>query len=133
MIKLPNWLRRDKLKLPSWAKVKESTHVDSGKISICIHADTPGYIEEWFKLLNVTQPDRYWLEVAYQCAKLDLQSALVGTEYDPRTSGKSAEFHFSRASEWALKRFPSGKGEDAASRGKEARQHYIRVRGALPF
>lgn len=126
----PDWMRRDTVALPGWARIAE-TH--SEKVSVCIEADTAGYIKEWFGLLNVETPDQYWLEVAYQCAKMDLQTALLGTQYDPRTSGKPAEFHFSRAPEYALTAHPKGKGVEAASKGREAREHYRRIRGRLPF
>jgi len=131
-LKFPSWMRRSSLALPEWARVIDSTNSLSGKISICIEGDTDGYIKEWFGLLGVTKPDQYWLEVAYQCAKLDLQSALVNTEYDPR-GGKFAEFKFTRAPQWALKNFSAGKGTKAATQGREAREHYKRVRGRLPF
>jgi hypothetical protein len=118
------------LVLPKWARAAK-TH--SPKVSICIEADTAGYVAEWFKLLKVGDTDQYWLEVAYQCAKLDLQAALVGTEFDPRTSALPAEFHFSRASQYEQKNFPQGRGIAAATRGREAREHYRNVRGSLPM
>lgn len=128
MFKLPSWLQR-KLDLPPWARALPCGQ----KFCIRIEADPDGYIPEWFKLLEVGKPDQYWLEVAYQCAKLDLQSCLAGTDYDPRIAGKPAEFHFLDRPEWALTRHPKGRGKDAASKGKEARAHYRRIRGRLPF
>lgn len=116
--------------LPKWASIAAETPTN---VSVVINADTEGYVAEWFKLLNVTQPDQYWLEVAYQCAKLDLQSALVGTEFDPRTSGKPAEFRFSRAPQYAQSKHEPGLGAERASKGREARDHYRRIRGRLPF
>lgn len=130
VIKLPDWLRRDKLALPAWAKVAKR---HSDKVAICIEVDTDGYVREWLALLGSPKVDQYWLEVAYQCAKLDVQMALVGTEFDPRVSGRPVEFHFSKAPEWALVRHPHGRGIDAATKGKEARGHYVRVRGRMPF
>ena len=130
MIKLPSWMRRQKLQLPSWAKVKAD---GNDKVALIIEADTAGYVAEWFELLGVQKPDQYWLEVAFQCAKLDLQSALAGTSYDPRTNARPVEFHFTRADQCALRRFPVGRGVEAASKGKEARGHYKRIRGSLPF
>lgn len=127
---LPKWLQRDTLTLPPWAKVGPAKDA----FSIRILVDTDGYVTEWLKLLGADhKPDQYWLEVAYQCAKLDVQTALVGTTYDPRTAGKSAEFLFSNAPQWALKKFPVGRGTEPASRGREAREHYVRIRGRLPF
>lgn len=129
MFKFPAWLKRDKIQLPPWAKVVPF----NDKLCIRIEADPDGYIPEWLELLEVKKPDQYWLEVAYQCAKLDLQACLAGTDYDPRTAGKAAEFHFLNRPQWALNRHPKGRGINAASKGKEARAHYRRIRGPLPF
>lgn len=132
-IVIPSWLKKPKLPLPPWAKVKDSVIADVGKVSLVIEADTKEYVEEWFKLLGVDKPDQYWLEVAYQCAKLDLQMAVLDTEFDPRHAGKAVEFRFSNYPPYALKRWPEGKGLEKATKGKEAREHYKRIRGRLPF
>lgn len=134
-MKLPSWLKRDTLKLPPWAKVKKSARVDSGAISICIEGDTDGYVREWFALLGVEPgaADQYWLEVAYQCAKMDLQSAITNTVHDPRTSGCSVEFIFTQSERWAQNKYPAGRGIHAATQGREARDHYRRIRGLLPL
>jgi len=129
-LQLPSWLRRETLRLPPWAKRAKN---QSDWASITIEADTDAYVAEWFGLLGVTKPDQYWLEVAYQCAKLDLQTAIAGTEYDPRIGGKPAEFKFNRSDKWALKLHPTGKGIKAATQGREARGHYVRIRGRMPF
>ena len=117
------------LVLPRWAKVGPS----KDKMAVVLKADMDGAMTEWFELLGNPKPDQYWLEVAYQCAKMDLQMALSGTQFDPRNAGKSSELHFSRAPQWAQSAFPKGKGADAATQGREARGHYQRVRGRLPF
>lgn len=128
---LPKWLRKDSLSLPDWARVADQ---QKDAISVIIDVDTDGAMKEWLKLLGApTPPDQYWVECAYQCAKLDLQSAIAGTAHDPRTAGKSAQFNFSRAPQWALSNFAPGKGTAAATQGREAREHYRRVRGKLPF
>lgn len=133
--KLPSWLRRDELKLPPWAKVQDSHMVDDGRIALSIAVDTDGYVKEWFALLGVepANADQYWLEVAYQCAKLDIQMAIEGTKYDPRTAGKATEIVMNRAAHWQQKLHPAGKGSHAATKGLEAREHYRRIRGRLPF
>lgn len=125
----PEWLQRDDIKLPSWAQIVEGPD----KYSVAIEVDTDGYIEDWFTILEVSHPDQYWLEVAYQCAKLDLQMAIAGSKYDPRTSGKPANFHFKRSEKWTQKKYPAGKGPNAATQGREAREHYRRIRGRLPM
>jgi len=121
--------KSNEIKLPSWAQIVPG----SDKVSVRIEVDTAGYIKEWFAKLDVKTPDQYWLEVAYQCAKMQLQDALVGTQYDPRTAGKPAEFHFLRSAEHALSRHPTGKGARAATQGREARQHFKRIHGRLPW
>lgn len=137
-INLPNWLRRKPQAtaapalplLPSWATVAD--HPDD-RVSICVDIDTDAAMNQWMKLLDAPSIDQYWIEVAYQCAKLDVQMALVGTPHDPRVSSKSAEFRFDRAPQWGLARHPHGRGTAAATQGREARGHYVRVRGRMPF
>ena len=123
------------IKLPSWARVSE--HVDE-RLCVIIEADTEGYLAEWLPLLmqgidaedRLTHVDQYWLECAYQCAKMDLQEALIRSDYDQRA--KPAEFRFSCAEQWAMRNFPEGRGWHAATKQYEARAHFIRVRGRLP-
>lgn len=149
--RLPDWLKKTSLKLPGWAWVSDDYNHD--KMSLKIVADPAIAYPEWFALLHdekypipldmakigithmpdVDVPDQYWLEVAYQCTKLDLQSAIVGTPYDPRLSGKNVEFKFQKTEKYAHKNWPAGKTAEVASQGKQARLHYIRVRGSLPM
>lgn len=117
------------LNLPAWAKIGDP----DDKYSITLLASTDGYVDEWLPLLKIDKPDQYWLEVAYQCAKMDLQRAIEGTEFDPRAAGKSAAIKFDRSEKYALNKHPTGKGAAAATQGREAREHYRRVRGRLPF
>jgi hypothetical protein len=127
---IPTVLRTRKVELPEWAKITDS----NSKVSIKINADTDGYVKEWFSLLGVTNPDHYWLEVAYQCAKMDLQRAIENTAFDPRYAGKAAEFHFSGVPQWSMNRFQVGRGTGPASQGGEARKHFERIRGGkVPF
>lgn len=118
------------LVLPAWATQREGEHP---KVSVIVNIDSAAAYADWLARLEVTELDQYWLEVAYQCIKLDCQAALVGTEFDPRTSGKSAEFRFDNAPKYALKSHPEGKGVALATQGREARGHYVRIRGAMPF
>lgn len=114
--------------LPDWAKA----HVNDGGMLV-VEGDTDRYVAEWLQLLKVKTPDQYWLEVAYQCAKMDVQTAIEGSEFDPRTCKKPHYILFSRSSKYALAQHPTGKGAAAATQGREARDHYKRVRGRLPF
>lgn len=128
MLRKPEWTRV-LMALPDWAK-----RVPCGKkVCIKVEIDPDGFIPYWLDLLGVTTPDQYWLEVAYQCAKLDVQASLESTEYDPRVAGKPAEIKVLNRPDWALAKFPKGKGVQAASQGKEARGHYKRVRGRIPL
>ncbi len=135
------WLKKPMAGLPPWAKRIDTYASQNGKISVCIEADTDAYVPFWFKLLGVMaedgtylqDPDQYWLEVAYQCAKMDLQLAITNTEHDPRDAGMSAEFRFSRSEQWPQSKFPPGRGATAATQGHEARDHFRRIRGRIPF
>lgn len=116
--------------LPSWAKEEAS---ESGKVAVVVRVDSKAAFEFWLEKLAPPAVDQYWLEVAYQCAKLDVQAALAGSEFDPRTCGKPTEIHFSNAPEFALSTFEEGRGTAAATQGKEARGHYVKARGRMPF
>lgn len=129
-INLPAWLQRSKLQLPEWASV--DPHTPKGT-ALHIAVDTDKAMREWLGLLGSPPIDQYWLEVAFQCVKLDCQMALAGTEYDPRINAKPAQFTMNRAEHFAQKKHPVGKGAAQASQGKEARGHYIRIRGNLPM
>lgn len=103
------------------------------KLSGCVTIDSAAAYPYWLDLLGVKEVDQYWLEVAYQCIKLDAQMAVVDTALDPRVAGKSIEIKFSRAEEFAQAKYPSGRGPSLATRGKEARNHYVRIRGRMPM
>lgn len=75
--------------------------------------------------------DQYWLEVAYQMMKLDAQHAVRMAGVDPRPK-KSLEFKVLNRPDWVLKNHPKGRGIEAASKGKEARGHFQRLRGFMP-
>lgn len=140
----PEWEDAE-LRLPSWAKVA-SERPDGA--SIKIEVDMQQAYPYWLQLLGFDELTQYNLEVAYQCIKLDLQAALVRTAYDPRVAGKHAVFKFLRAEEYAQAGKPVGRsaetvtagnqkvtlaGAELASQGLHARQHYVRIRGALPL
>jgi hypothetical protein len=117
-------------KLPAWATLVPAT---SDGIGVNVEVDSEAAYPYWLDLLGAGATDQYWLEVAYQCIKLDVQSALVGTEYDPRIMGKPAQIIFSRAEQYAQSKHPPGRGASVATKGREARGHYVRVRGRMPF
>lgn len=87
--------------------------------------------------LGVSQADydQYWIEVAYQCAKLTVQKLVLGTELDPRPKGHGKgsalviviESGGGRKDRWALAKFKKGKGTSAATKGREAKGHYAQI------
>lgn len=131
--------------LPPWAKVADRQHE---RASITIDVDSAAAYAYWLELLDNPPLDQYWLEVAHQCIKLDLQAALANSEHDPRFAERHAAFHFLRAEQYAQAGKPTGRsvtkrgrdgkdvtlsGANLASQGLEAREHYKRVRGSLPL
>ena len=70
------------------------------------------------------RPTRYWLEVAFQCMKLELQVAMRGHGFEIRVHDADKA--------WAQDKFPEGRGIVAATWGKEAREHFRRCRGFVP-
>lgn len=106
------------IKLPAWAALDPD---NPNRIVV----DSAAAYTAWLAELGVgpEQVDQYWVEVAYQCIKMDLQAA----------AGRfGLTIRMLRADRFALARFKPGRGVAAATRGKEARAHYARVRGVLP-
>lgn len=111
--------------MPKWM-----TRRDNGVIVI----DPDGAYPEILAALKVEKKDwdQYWIEVAYQCAKLEVMRIIHGTEFDPRPA-KSLVIHIeSRKDTWALAKFKSGRGAVAASKGGGAREHYKKWREFIP-
>lgn len=91
--------------------------------------DQPQLRKEWVECFKeLDPPSAYWLEVAYQCMKLELQVAM-------RTFTFEIHVHDS-AKRWAQKKAKKGRGAEKAAGGvqggKEAREHFARLRGVLP-
>jgi hypothetical protein len=109
----------DEIKLPGYAKL-------GGKHRALqiVDVDADAAYRAWLDELGVTTIDRYWLEVAYQCIKMELQVAM-------RRFGFEIHIH-DPEKHWAQAKVPNGKGADAASKGKEAREHFRRLRGFIP-
>lgn len=117
-------LRSQRPNLPAWAQIRKDG---------VIEVDTDAAYGEWFQLLGNPKLDQYWLEVAYQCAKMDLQAAIAGTPMDPSIAKQPALFKFRRSVSLAQSKHKRGKGPELATKGLEARAHYRRIRGFLPF
>ena len=71
--------------------------------------------------------DHYWLEVVRQCCKFDLQNAVIKAG-----GGFGFDIVFLPSEKFAPKHYKAGRGMQAATQGREARKHYIKLRGALP-
>ena len=118
------------INLPEWAKLVDSRP----GIAVTIEVDSAAAYAAWLSELNVDNTiDQYWLEVAYQCIKLDVQAALEASELSPLKLGAPAQINFTRAEQFAQKNYPVGRGAHAATKGREAREHYKRRRGRVPF
>ncbi|TVO75134.1 hypothetical protein [Sedimenticola selenatireducens] len=113
-----------KASLPDWAKA-----IAPGKIDLFADHFYPELLME----LGVEGEaiDQYWLEVAYQCAKLDVQNAIRGTDLMPKVGGALCLFVQDPDKRWSQKNYPEGKGAESATKGKEARDHYTRIRGGF--
>lgn len=100
-----------------WAKkIKRS-----GKCPL-IEVDADKAYPEMLKELKVEKIDQYWLEVAFQCIKMDCQMAY----------GFGIVIHMFGSKKFAQKSYPKGRGWVVATKGKEARGHYKNLRGRLP-
>lgn len=70
-----------------------------------------------------TNLDQYWLEVAYQCIKMDCQ----------RFNGMGIDIRIrDRERKYCQANYREGRGAHAATQGKEARNHYMRMCGSIP-
>lgn len=85
---------------------------------------TVGAMTEAEAACDPAKPTQYWLEVAYQCAKMDLQVAMRTPGFEIRILDTDKNF--------ALAKWPEGRGLVAATWGKEAREHFRRLRGFVP-
>ena len=136
---LPRWLKKDRVR-PGY-----------------FIANPDGFYPVLLKLFEAHnsipyngEVDAYWLEIAYQCMKLEVQRAVVLEGIDPRPLGglyihvttrtiKSGKTHKDR---WALVNHNPGRfveyeklhGARQAWRAvaRDARKYYIALRGVLP-
>jgi hypothetical protein len=113
------------VRLPKWASVnQEKRYIDiDPDVAYPVILGALGIAE--------AQYDQYWLEVAYQCAKMKVQSVVEGSELDPRSRSEDPRplviNVLSRKDRWALTDFTPGRGIDAATKGREARAYYERI------
>jgi len=132
--------------LPEWAKLKDAV-IQIPVIDVDTDAAYIAFLTEYATLpavslppvdeggrpksgapvevsCDASDPDQYWLEVCYQSIKLELQLALRMFTFEARLHD--------RGKKWAQSKYPLGRGPLAATEGKEARQHFKRLRGMLP-
>lgn len=141
--------------LPDWAESLE-TPFDKMRVSVDaedayeallgeyveFYSDPDNYPDEWLREdgdlraewerclegLEVENPTAYWLEVAYQSIKLDLQLACRTFNLEIRIHDADKRFSQEAA--------PDGRDVMEAAGGfeggKEAREHFRRMRGMLP-
>ena len=83
-------------------------------------------VEEANLPLEPERLDQYWLEVCYQCMKMDLQTEF-GFNIEIRVNAEGR-----RKDKWAYDAHPEGLGAERAARGKEARKHFESLRGFIP-
>lgn len=110
----------DKANLPEWATDTGRMH---GKLSV-YGVDCDKAYPALLKELGVKDADvdDYWKEVAYQCIKMDMQVAC----------GMNCELHFNGGKPKYRIEDQQSEGVKRASKGKEAREHYRRLRGFIP-
>lgn len=115
------------VQLPSWAKI-----TGPGKIE----ADADSFYKEWLGLMGLEGKEitQYDLECAYQCAKLDLQLAVAGTDFVPqggalairvKDTTKTLVKENVYLSRWAQCQYPKGKGVPSTG---EVRALFRRIR-----
>ena len=109
----------DEIVLPDWATLGPKHRAMQ---VVDVNADAA--YRAWFEELGVTEVDQYWLEVAYQCIKMELQIAMRTFMFEIHIN--DPEKH------WAQANVPEGKGARAAAQGREARDHFKRLRGFIP-
>lgn len=106
------------LNLPSWAKV-----VAIAKIEMNAGEFYPEILGE----LGVKDIDQYWLEIAYQCAKLDVQLAVSGTEHQAPNGGALCLIILDEGKQYAQSKYPAGLGIEQA--GRDAKAKWRKLRG----
>lgn len=125
--------------LPSWARAhpeRDDTIIADpdlfypallGELAAMIAAESPDYAKAYPRL-NPAKPNKYWIEVAYQSMKMDLQTALGRFGFTILVQSDAA-----RKRAWSLASYP-GTNADVirATNGREAREHYRRLRGGIP-
>lgn len=120
-----DWVKSAK-RLPAWA---EPHPTDPRAVLVDPDKAYPEILTELKRFgADPTKPNKYFVEIAYQFIKMDLQVALQRFNFTIhiRSDGD-------RKQRWNLSMLP---GDDAeivqATKGREAREHYKAIRGFIP-
>lgn len=89
-------------------------------LEINLGRDLPG--------LDLGNPSKYWVEVAYQISKMDTQHAMGRMNFERNVRADDG-----RKETWNLELRPgSVQDYERATKGREARVHYQKLRGFIP-
>jgi hypothetical protein len=119
------------LKLPDWAEVSGS-HGQLDVIKVNTHDAFPWIWDQLRKVCKQGEPecpperpeeDDYWLEVAYQCIKLELQRCVGHFTFEIHMKDPGKKWRQSN---------PNGERARAAAQGRGARRCFARFRGSVP-
>lgn len=111
---------KKQIKLPEYAKLAPSVKGKNDMVNVQAELMYQYYLAAY----GVEKVDQYWLEVCYQSMKMDLQLAMGTFAFVIHIHDKDKKF--------AQSKWPPGKGSAAATKGREARMHFQKLRGALP-
>jgi hypothetical protein len=117
----PQPLKVKEVHLPDWATL--AFEGDENRVPV-VDVDADAAYPALLSEMGVQEPDRFWLETAYQFIKLDCQVALRRFAFEIRIHDPEKN--------WRQEDFPAGKGAEAATFGREARETYRRLRGFVP-
>lgn len=107
--------------LPDWLSQNE-------KGVFVVDADT--VYPKVLAALGFKEVDQYALETVMQCTKMKVQDLVEALGVDPRPEKcLIIDIKTSDKARWAIANAPVGKGAAAATQGREAREHYKRIKG----
>jgi len=119
--------------LPPWATYVPADKAAGSGGRPVVNVDADAMYPDWLsRLQGVPEAsvvkDRYWLECAYQCMKMELQISMKTFHFEIRV----VDYMHT----WAQKAYPEGKGAAQAAGGpkggRDARAHFKRLFGFVP-
>lgn len=109
--------------LPDYAK-----EISPGKVEV----QASEFYPFWLDSLGVSEPDQYWLDVAFVCMRMDIQLATELTESAPPRGGALVIIVQDSEKTYAMNKWPVGDGAGKLTR-KKAQQYFQKVRRATPM